>query len=165
MPTARPSLAAPRLPQFVDQTQIEALEDTSRAQVSRRAYRWFELSGYQEGQDLSHWFEAEAELLHNELDLHESGNCLSMNADLPVMAADNVQICIAPHRVIVRARITEKLVCSSAPPADEEIFLVTRLDQEVDPTTARASLRGGKLRIMAKKRFPQTITSLLSGCL
>ena len=168
MPTAKPSLAptaAPKPPQFVDQTQIEALEDTIRAQVSRRTYRLFELSGYQDGQDLSRWFQAESELWHNELDLHQSRNWLIMNADLPVMAADNVQIGVGPHRVIVRARKTEYLVCGRVPPADEGIFLVTRLDQEVDPTTVRASLRDQKLTIPARKRFPETTTSLLSACL
>lgn len=157
--------SVPQLPQLVDKTQMEALEDTIRAHVSRRAYRLFELSGYQDGQDWSHWFQAETELLRNEFDLRESGNWLTMNAQLPVLGADNVQIGVAPDRVIVRARRMDHLVAEGVPATDQEIFLVTRLEQEVDPTTARASLRGQKLTIMAKKRFPETITSLLNACL
>lgn len=152
---AKPS-AAPKLPQFVDATQIE---DALRAQVSRRAYRLFELSGYQDGQDLSHWLQAESELLRNQCDLHESGNWLAMGAHLPDMAIDHVQIHVAPNRVMVRAWKTE----NRGP--RREIFLVTRLAQEVDPATASASLRDQKLILVAKKRSPETISSLLSACL
>jgi HSP20 family molecular chaperone IbpA len=148
--------AAPKLPQFVDATQIE---DALRAHLSRRAYRLFELSGYQDGQDLSHWFQAESELLRNQWDLRESGNWLAMRAHLPDMAIDNVQIHVGPSRVIVRAWKTEK----RGP--QPETFLVTRLDQEVDPATASASLRDQKLTMVAKKRSPESISSLLSACL
>lgn len=156
MPKAKPSLvptAAPKLPQFVDETQIE---DALRAQVSRRAYQLFELSGYQDGQDWLHWFQAESELLRNQWELHASGNWLIMSANLP---ADNVQIHVGPNRVLVRARKTE----NRGP--QPEIFLATRLEQEVDPSTASASLRDQKLTIVAKKRFLRTISSLLSACL
>jgi HSP20 family molecular chaperone IbpA len=162
MPKAKPALvptAVPKAPQFIDKSQVEALENAIRNHVARRAYQLFELTGCQDGNDLSHWLQAESEVLRPAVQVHESGSWIAIDVCVPQIATHNVQIYVEPNRVMVRARRTESSTSDSALPAEEELFLVAHLEQEVDPATASASLRDHTLTVTAKRSFPETITS------
>jgi HSP20 family molecular chaperone IbpA len=161
MPSPQPSYSskpAAKPPRFIDRSEIEALEDAIHRRIAERAYSYFEESGYVHGNDLGNWLKAEREILNNNLEVRESGSWLAINASLPSVEAENVQIYVERCRVIVRAERKgegEKLDLKKAHGGRrDEVFLLANLSAETDPATASASLKDGKLTLMVQKRWP-----------
>ena len=92
-------------------------------------------------------------------EIRESGSWLSINAHLPDVSADDIQVYLEPTRVIVRA---EKTKMTQNPDSQEqgltqrELFLAEDLNMEIDPSTASAVFKDQKLTVMVKKHFPET---------
>lgn len=145
-------------PRFVDKDEADALQQTIQDRISRRAYQLYEDSGYQQGHDQRHWFQAESEVLQGGLEVRESGTWVAVNASLPNVSAEHVQIYVDRRRIIVRAtKNNESRDGKPAAPGQTEIFLVADLPEEVEPATASASLKDEKLSLMVKKCFPASV--------
>lgn len=160
MPTPKPALTSkvtPKTPQLVWGSDKEALEQAIRQRIAERAYSLFEASGGKQGHDQEHWLQAESELLQRGLEIRESGSWLAINASLPDVLAEDVQIYLEPSRVIVRAlKSNEVRNKDSQTPGltQPELFVVENLKVQIEPTTASASFKGQTLTLMVKKRYP-----------
>ena len=146
-----------KTPQILTEDQNAAFQDKVRQRVSQRAYDLYQNSGSQDGNDYEHWIQAENEVLQRGIEVRESGSWLAFNASIPQGSADDVEICLTPTNVTVRA---EKSQAVKTPEGNEqelsqrEIFLTHDLNTEIEPSTASATLKGQQLTIMVKKRYP-----------
>ena len=146
-----------KTPQILTEDQNAAFQDKVRQRVSQRAYDIYQNSGSQDGNDYEHWIQAENEVLQRGIEVRESGSWLAFNASIPEGSADDVEICLTPTSVTVRA---EKSQAVKTPEGNEqeiterEIFLTHDLNTEIEPSTASATLKGQQLTIMVKKRYP-----------
>jgi HSP20 family molecular chaperone IbpA len=146
-----------KTPQILSEDQHAAFQDKVRQRVSQRAYDIYQNSGSQDGNDYEHWIQAENEVLQRGIEVRESGSWLAFNASIPEGSADDVEICLTPTNVTVRA---EKSQAFKTPEGNEqelterEIFLTHDLPTQIEPSTASATLKDQKLTIMVKKRYP-----------
>ena len=106
--------------------------------VTRRAYQLFEETGKIAGRDEENWRQAESEMLRNGLNVRETGSWISVDGELSSASSPVVQIWVAPRRVLVQ---------QGAPTS----FLVVDFPVEIDPGTAIACLKNGRLKLMTKK--------------
>src|SRR5215475_5590000 len=106
MATTKPALSSkpPAAPRIVSSaTEKEALDQAIRRRISERAYGLYENSDGTQGRDQEHWLQAESEVLKKGLEVRESGSWLSINAFLPGIPAEDVEVCLEPNRVVVHA--------------------------------------------------------------
>lgn len=144
-------------PRIVGENDKEAFHHGIHRCVSERAYGLYEASGGEHGNDHAHWLQAQSEVLHHGLEVRESGSWLSINASLPDVEGDDIEVYLEPNRVIVRAETSENFQNTESQPqgfALREIFLLEDLHTEVDPATASAAFKDRKLTLMVKKRYP-----------
>ena len=171
MATTKPALSGKTTPAVApkiisDGNEREAIDQLIQRKVAERAYRLFEGSNAAHGKDQEHWLQAESEILRHGLDIRESGSWVSITASLPDVSGENLQICLEPSRAVVHGqKISEQRDPSSGTHkySQEDFFLRSDLNVEVDPSTASASLKDQKLTIMVKKRYPGGSPSNASG--
>jgi HSP20 family molecular chaperone IbpA len=162
MATSKPALSGnvpAKAPRIIGENDKQRLDLAINRRVSERAYLLYEASGHQHGNHHAHWLQAQSEVLQRGLEVRESGSWLSINASLPDVAGEDIEVCLEPDRVIVRAEKSEPIQNAESHTqglTQAEIFLVEDLHTEVDPTTASAAFRDQKLTVMVKKRYPVT---------
>jgi len=162
MATSKPAPSGeviPKTPRIIGETEKESFIHSLRRRISERAYRLFESSGREYGNDHAHWLQAENEVMQHGLEIRESGSWLSINAQLPDVSADDIQVCVEPNRVILRVEKTENIKVSDSQEREftqRELFIAQELTAEVDPSTASAAFKDQKLTLMVKKRFPES---------
>jgi len=162
MATTKPALSgkpttavAPKI--IFDPNEREVFDQLIQRKVAERAYQLFEGSNAAHGKDEQHWLQAESEILQHGLDIRESGSWLSITASLPNVSDDTLQIRMEPNRAVVHGqKISQQRDATSGTQTDsqQDFFLRSDLNVEVDPSTASASLKDQKLTIMVKKRYP-----------
>jgi HSP20 family molecular chaperone IbpA len=146
-------------PRIVGENDKEAFHRGIHRRVSERAYGLYEASGGKHGNDHAHWLQAQNEVLQHGLEVRESGSWLSINASLPDVEGDNIEVYLEPNRVIIRAETSENIQNTESHNqgfAQREIFLLDDLHTEIDPATASAAFKDRKLTLMVKKRYPET---------
>jgi HSP20 family molecular chaperone IbpA len=146
-------------PRIVGENDKETFHHGIHRCVSERAYGLYEASGGEHGNDHAHWLQAQSEVLQHGLEVRESGSWLSINASLPDVEGDDIEVYLEPNRVIVRAETSENFQNTESQPqgfALREIFLLEDLHTEIDPATASAAFKDRKLTLMVKKRYPVT---------
>jgi HSP20 family molecular chaperone IbpA len=144
-----------KAPQIVSEDQNTAFQDKVRQRVAERAYDIYQNSGGQPGNDYEHWIQAENEVLRRGIEVRESGSWLAFNASIPENSADNVEVCLTPTSVTIRAEKEEQIKDANEQGLNQrEIFLTHDLNAEIEPSTASATLKDQKLTIMVKKRYP-----------
>jgi HSP20 family molecular chaperone IbpA len=146
-----------KTPQILNEDQHAAFQDKIRQHVSQRAYDIYQNSGSQDGNDYEHWIQAENEVLQRGIEVSESGSWLAFNASIPEGSADDVEICLTPTSVTVHAEKTQPVKTAEGNAREltqREIFLTHDLNTEIEPSTASATLKDQKLKIMVKKRYP-----------
>lgn len=162
-PAVFTSKPKPTEPKFVDKAEAEALERDIRQRISERAHQLYEQSGYQDGNALNHWLLAESEILHQKIEMRDSGTSwMALNAEIPDVSAEDVHIYVDPKRVVVRARKNGRTDPQSQNQGHNELLMATDLPAEVDPPSATASLKDGKLSLMVKKRQPKSSETKLN---
>jgi len=147
-------------PRFVNNAEAEALDRAIRDRIADRAYQLYEASGHAPGRDQDHWLQAEAEVLRHNLEVRESGSWVAVDGSLPGVVAENLEIYVDARRIIILAKEPEAaggIAGSSADRPAPEYFLVADLDIEVEPASANAALKDGKLSLMVKKRSASRI--------
>ncbi len=164
MATSKPALSndvSEKTPRIIGETERHDYTQALHRRVSNRAYHLFESSGREHGNDHAHWLQAEREVLQRGLEIRESGSWLSINAYLPDVSGDDIEVYLESTRIIVRA---EKTNAIQNPDSQEqgltqrELFLAEDLNTEIDPSTASAVFKDQKLTLMVKKHFPETST-------
>jgi HSP20 family molecular chaperone IbpA len=156
--TALSGKSSPAAPKIITENDRNAFDQTIHRQVSERAYSLYDAAGRQDGNSDQHWFQAESETLLQNLDVRESGSWMSVNAALPDVSAENIEIFLESHRVIVRVQKREGLQGESGKgsgSALQDLFLSKILPAEIEPSTASASFKDQKLTVMVKKRYPE----------
>jgi HSP20 family molecular chaperone IbpA len=154
-PTGEVATGTPRI---IGESEAKSFHQSLHRRISERAYRIFESSGRAHENDRAHWLQAESEVLRHGLEIRESGSWLSIHALLPGISASDVQIFVAPARVIVRVEKTQTIEGAEPPQrglTQHEEFLARELNTEIDPGTASAAFKDQKLTLMVKKRFPE----------
>lgn len=142
-------------PRFVNKTEADALDEAIRTRVAERAFQLYESSGRAPGRDREHWLQAESEVLRRGLEVRESGSWVAVNGYFPGVGAEGVEIYVDALRIIIRAK-GQQASQGGGSSADEmagDTLLGAELPAEVDPATATAALKDGKLTLMVKKRF------------
>ena len=132
--------------------------------VAARAYQLYEESGRQDGNDQNNWARAESEVLRRDVEVREKGSWINVNANIPELSADDVQVHVSPYRIIVKA---ERSVSKAAAHLHDfhgqnKVFWIADLPVQVDPSTATASIKARRLSLMVKKR-EHSITSVLAS--
>jgi HSP20 family protein len=125
--------------------------------IARRAFEIFECSGQPFGHDLDDWFRAESELLHPvHLDVAESGNALTVRAEVPGFSAKEIEVSVEPRRLTISGkretkeeRKTEKTIYSER--CADQILRVLDLPAEIDTGKVEATLRDGILELAMPK--------------
>jgi HSP20 family molecular chaperone IbpA len=154
-PSEKPVASTPKI---VAESGKEALHQAIQVRVAERAYSLYEASGREEGNAERHWLQAEDEILQQGLEVRESGSWLSINASLPDVSAEDMEIYVEPEQVIVRAQkreISQDTTAQAQSVAQAEVFLARSLPVEVEPSTASAAFKDQKLTLMVKKRYPE----------
>jgi HSP20 family molecular chaperone IbpA len=144
-------------PKLLRNEEKAGLHQSIYHRIAERAYALFESSGRKHGHDAEHWLRAESEILHRGLEIRESGSWLSVNAYLPDVSAEDVQVLLEPDRVVIHTeknKSKQNTKSETSETSREEVFLVEDLATEVEPETATASFRDHKLSLMVKKRYP-----------
>jgi HSP20 family molecular chaperone IbpA len=142
-------------PRLVKEREADALDRAIRERIANRAYQLYEECGYQAGRHQDHWLQAESEVLHYGLEVRESGSWVAVKGSLPEVPAGDVDIYVDARRIVIRAGQRQGAPAPEAP--GFETFLVAELNMEVEPATASAALKDGRLTLMVKKRFPSPV--------
>jgi HSP20 family molecular chaperone IbpA len=157
--TSRPFSEA-SIPSFIPEDQAEEFEQAIHQKIGERARLLFEESGQAPGNDEANWFRAESEILRSGLQVRESGSWVAINASIPDASGHRIQILVRPKRVIVRARrqaATEGPSVEGTNCDQQDIFLATNLNVEVNASSAVASFRDRNLQLMIRKSRPGTL--------
>jgi len=146
-------------PTFVSGDKAGEFEQAIQTKIGERARAFFEESGRTAGNDTVNWFRAEAEVLRFDLQIRESGSWLALNASLPDVSGQGMEILVRPKRVIVRAQrnAAEDRSGEAANLDPGEIYVAANLSVEVQPQSAAASFRNRNLQLMIKKSQPDKL--------
>jgi HSP20 family protein len=129
-----------------------------RQDIARRAFQIFENGGGLFGRELDHWFQAEAELLHPvHVNITESDDALSVQAEVPGFNANEVEVSPEPRRLTIsgkratskeeskRGKTLYQEQCST------ELLRIIDLPTEVDARRSTATLKNGILELSLPK--------------
>ena len=129
-------------------------------QIARRAFEIFESNGRLFGRDLENWFKAETELLHPvHVDVSESEKDLSVRAEVPGFAANELEINVEGNRLTIsgkretkKERKEKKTVYEER--CSDQLLRVVTLPAAVDASKADATLKDGVLELKLPKAMP-----------
>jgi len=128
--------------------------------IGHRAFEIFEGRGYIHGNDKEDWLLAESELLTPvKFHLSESGEQLTVRAEVPGFNREEIKVSLEPHRLSISGK--------AVPSEDHQpgkhthsrrhaqmIFRVIDLPCEVDLSKARATFNDGTLEVAMPKAAP-----------
>jgi HSP20 family protein len=135
---------------------FEHVRELSNA-IASRAFEIFESRGRALGRDLEDWLRAESEILHPvHLDIAESGDALTVHAEVPGFSAKELEVGVDPQRLTISGkRITSKEHTSKKTIYTErcsnQIYRAIDLPGEVDTSKVTATLKNGVLEVSMPK--------------
>ena len=104
---------------------------------------------------MTHWLQAESEVLRRIPDIREAASWYTVNVPLPGFAAEQIHVNVDAARALVAA---EKTQSSDGRGGDgmrtrmeESVYLVASWPSAVDPATASAYLKNESLMLTAKR--------------
>src|ERR1019366_4706936 len=128
--------------------------------IARRAFEIFESRGQANGSDREDWFLAESELLTPvKFHLSESGEQLTVRAEVPGFNSQEIKVSLEPHRLTVSGKAEPREDHPSGKHSHsirhaQLIFRVIDLPCEVDPSKAKATFNDGALDVVMPKAAP-----------
>jgi HSP20 family protein len=159
----QPTKSAAPLKQPVQASTVDRVQEVRNA-IARRAFEIFEANGRWPGRELDDWLRAETELLHPmHLELTESDNGLTVQAEAPGFSAKELEINVEPRRLTVAGKRetreeTKKGKTVYSESCANEILRVVDLPADVDTSNVSATLKDGVLSIkMAKTAAPKSV--------
>ena len=125
-------------------------------EISRRAFELYESGGARDGDDLSHWYKAESDVMLDVPEIHESASWYTVNVPLPDVQRDDIYVSVDGGRAIIAAekRSEDGVNQSDGASSSRSLFLIARWNSEVDPSTASAYLKNGNLTLTVKQARP-----------
>ena len=151
--TSSPLKLAPAADLF---DRVQELYDS----IGRRAFEIFEENGHVFGGDLQHWFLAESELLRPvHVDVVESDGRVTVRAEVPGFADNELEVSVEPRRLIITGRREtreepQEKKKSSTERFAHQILRVIGLPAEVDAAKASATLTDGVLELRMPTAAP-----------
>jgi HSP20 family molecular chaperone IbpA len=120
--------------------------------IQRRAYDLFERDGCADGNDLTHWLQAEDELVMHPA-VHEAAGWFTLKVPVPATSEDRVKVFCEEDRAIISADSTrEKTFKDGMERKSESAYYSVRWPEYVDPNTATAQFfKDGMLTLTARK--------------
>lgn len=123
--------------------------------IARRAYELFEDRGRTNGHDIDDWIEAKVEVVRAyRHDLKESADAIVFKAQLPCsFTTDQLNVSVEPRRLMLSGETELDVIRGGDTPAHTEkrtqrIFGVEELPVDVDPSRAKANLKGDLLEVV-----------------
>jgi HSP20 family protein len=125
--------------------------------IARRAYEFFESSGFTHGHAHEDWLRAESEiLLQAPVDVTETETGFIIRADVPGFGEKDLEVRVAPRSLCITGKRQESsdqkegtTIYSERP--STHIFRVLHLPSEIDPDRVNATVSGGLLEIKLLK--------------
>jgi hypothetical protein len=116
--------------------------------VARRAYDRFDREGRIDGNDLSHWLDAEKELVVTVTGVRLAGGSFTAGLPLPGISVENIKFHATDDRAIVCAKGQ-----SSSEPGEnrQSTYYMIRWPETVDPDSCSAELENDTLTVAAHK--------------
>lgn len=130
-------------------------EKSLHARVAERARQNFERNGFEYGQDLANWLQAEAQLISEIRDLTESGSWLTARAPLPNALPEGITVLVRRDAALVCVEAWE--IADDSPDTDSlhrVLYLQAKWPNEVDPSTASAYLKDGVVTLSVRNSAP-----------
>src|SRR5258708_3857382 len=150
----------PKAPRIFSEADGQMFDHAIHARVSGRAYHLYEASGGEHGNARAHWLQAQDEVLQRGLEVREPGSWLSINAPLPSVDRDDIEIYLDSIHLFVRRKKGKRTQSADQDASRQgEFFLMENLVTGFDPRSASAAFKDQKLTLMVKKRYPETSTS------
>jgi HSP20 family molecular chaperone IbpA len=119
--------------------------------VARRAYELFEQTGRGDGQDVSHWLQAESELIAVP-QIHESSSWYTINYPIRGFSPEDVQIDLDSQRAIITAENSRNTgEADNAPASRQTLYLLAEWPGTVDPATASAYIKNDSLTLTVRR--------------
>jgi HSP20 family protein len=125
--------------------------------IARRAFELFDGRGRALGRDLEDWLRAESEFLHPvHLDIAESGDAITVRAEVPGFKAKELEVGVEPHRLTLSGkRETSKEHRSKKTihweQCANQIYRAIDLPADVDTSKVTATLKDGVLELSMPK--------------
>lgn len=152
----QPADTSPPIRQAEPTDVFDRLQQTYDA-IARRAFEIFENSGHTFGREVDDWLRAESEILQPvPLEVSETDQALTVRAEVPGFAANEVDIKVEPRRLTIAAKheTTEETTKDKTIYSErhaKEILRSFDLPAEVDASKAAATLKDGILNIELPK--------------
>ena len=137
-------------PEILSQEDGRGPLDEFNNLVARRAYERFDQDGRVDGNDLSHWLEAENELAPPFPHVRELADSFVANISLPDISVENIKVYATEDRAILytgnssadNARRTQ---------STESTYYMIRWPEPVDTSSCTAELENGNLTLQVRK--------------
>jgi len=140
-------------PRIVYGQALGALEETIQRAIAYRAYELFEARGGDHGHDLEDWFRAEKELVKpGNIQTMDSGGQIKVHASVPGFTGDEIQIGIAPTRLIIWGQAPRPGTLAGG--GIVQMLGEIDLPCPIDPKSSRAEIVDGVLNFQADKANP-----------
>jgi HSP20 family molecular chaperone IbpA len=152
MASAKTSLAnTQEKTELVSEQERHSFLEHFRNLLQRRAYALFEQDGYADGNDLTHWLQAEEELLMHPA-VHEAAGWFTLKVSLPATPVDHVKVFCEENRAIISADTTREETFRDRTESEiDSAYYSVRWPERVDPNTATAQFEDGMLTLTAQK--------------
>lgn len=144
--------------EVVSAPELEQRKSEIQAMIARRAYELFEYRGGASGHEIDDWVQAEYELLYPcRHDLKESAEAIILHAELPgSFAASQLKVSVETRCLMVSGERELSVICANNEGTHREkrvqrIFRVHDLPVDVDPSKAKATLKGTTVEIVLPK--------------
>jgi len=137
---------------MVSGAKRDAFLEEFRKSVSRRAYQLFEELGRMDGNDVSHWLQAEQELCVRLPKVQQSGAWYTVSAPVPGVPAHRISVSVADSGALISAENRRDASDSSGENREySAAYYSVRWPESVDPETASAYLKNGTLTLVARR--------------
>jgi len=138
-------------PEIVQGADLANLKQTISHAIAYHAYELYEARGHSHGHDLEDWFHAETDLTQPvAVEAKDSGDRLTLHAEMPRFSAQEVKIGVEPRRVLIWGSL-ERTQPPTDPAVHPQVLRTVDLPAEVDPTRAQATLKDGVLDVSLPK--------------
>jgi HSP20 family molecular chaperone IbpA len=137
-------------PEILSHEGGRGLLDEFHDLVARRAYERFDQDGRVDGNDLSHWFEAENESAPPRPYVRELADSFVANVSLPEASGENVKVLATEDRAIVYAENSSADRAGETQTRESTYYLI-RWPESVDISSCTADLDNGNLTLQIRK--------------
>jgi HSP20 family molecular chaperone IbpA len=137
-------------PEILSQEDGRELLDEFNDLVARRAYERFDQDGRVDGNDVSHWLEAENELAPLLPYVRDLADSFVANISLEEVSGENVKVYATEDRAIVYAE-NSSADRTGQTQSRESTYYIIRWPESVDISSCAADLDNGNLTLQIRK--------------